>query len=83
MIGTLETKHNVSLIVASCALIRPWESILVGATGSTLVILATIMFEKLHVDDPVGALSVHGVGGIWVSSFFFFLFFFFFENPRP
>ena len=36
-------------------------------SGALLVILATDMFEKLHIDDPVGALSVHGIGGIWVQ----------------
>ena len=51
-----------------CALVRPWEAILVGISGALLVILATDMFEKLHIDDPVGALSVHGIGGIWVSN---------------
>ena len=58
--------------VATCALVHPWESILVGVSGALLVILATDMFEKLHIDDPVGALSVHGVGGIWVRTCFMY-----------
>lgn len=39
--------------------------ILIGAVGGTLVVFAVPMFDKLRLDDPVGALSVHLVNGIW------------------
>jgi Amt family ammonium transporter len=38
---------------------------LVGVIGATLVVFAVPMFDKLKLDDPVGALSVHLVAGIW------------------
>lgn len=38
---------------------------LIGAVGGVLVVLAVLGFDKLKIDDPVGALSVHGVCGIW------------------
>ena len=47
-------------------MIRPWEAIVVGATGGLVAVLGTILFDKLKIDDPVGALSVHGCSGIWV-----------------
>ncbi len=47
---------------------HPWESILVGASGAVVVLACADLLEKLHVDDPVGALSVHGIGGIWVRA---------------
>ncbi|RVU31699.1 ammonium transporter [Neptunomonas marina] len=40
-------------------------STLVGAVGGTLVVFAIISLDKLRIDDPVGAISVHGVVGIW------------------
>ncbi len=39
--------------------------ILIGAIGGTLVVFAVPFFDKLKLDDPVGALSVHLVNGIW------------------
>lgn len=43
----------------------PALATLIGAIGGILVVLAIIFLEKLHLDDPVGAISVHGVVGIW------------------
>ncbi len=54
-------------ILAGCAVIRPWEAIIVGATGGIISILGTMMFDQMKIDDPVGAISVHGLAGIWVS----------------
>ena len=42
-----------------------WVGALEGAVGGTLVVLAVPLFDKLRIDDPVGALSVHLVAGIW------------------
>ena len=38
---------------------------LIGAFGGVLVVLAIVALDKLKIDDPVGAISVHGVVGIW------------------
>lgn len=40
-------------------------AVLIGAIAGTLVIIAVPLFDKLKLDDPVGALSVHLVNGIW------------------
>jgi Amt family ammonium transporter len=40
-------------------------STLIGAVGGILVYFSIIMLDKLKIDDPVGAISVHGVVGIW------------------
>ncbi|MDR3163295.1 MAG: ammonium transporter [Helicobacteraceae bacterium] len=42
-----------------------WVGALEGAVGGILVVLAVPFFDKLKIDDPVGALSVHLVAGIW------------------
>ncbi len=38
---------------------------LIGAAGGALVVFAIVTLDKLRIDDPVGAISVHGVCGIW------------------
>ena len=42
-----------------------YTPILIGAIGGALVIFAVPVFDKFKLDDPVGALSVHLVNGIW------------------
>ncbi|WP_028303020.1 ammonium transporter [Oceanospirillum maris] len=42
-----------------------FASTLIGAAGGLLVVFAIITLDKLRIDDPVGAISVHGVVGIW------------------
>ncbi|MBS4071516.1 MAG: ammonium transporter [Algoriphagus sp.] len=41
------------------------DSIIIGFVGGALVVFAVILFDKVKIDDPVGAISVHLVGGIW------------------
>ena len=60
--------------LASCAVIRPWESILIGGIGALITILGTDLLEMLKIDDPVGATSTHAFAGIWVRIFLFCLF---------
>jgi len=43
----------------------PLEATLIGAFGGILVVFAIVTLDRLHIDDPVGAISVHGVAGIW------------------
>ncbi len=43
----------------------PVQAVLIGAVGGVLVVFSIIGLDKLKIDDPVGAISVHGVVGIW------------------
>lgn len=43
----------------------PLEATAIGLVGGLLVVGSIIMLDKLKIDDPVGAISVHGVVGIW------------------
>tara|TARA_Y100000401_G_C8324979_1_gene227636 strand:- start:1491 stop:2744 length:1254 start_codon:yes stop_codon:yes gene_type:complete len=52
-------------ITAGCDIMSPTSSILVGFIGGVIVVGAVKFFDKLKVDDPVGAISVHGVCGAW------------------
>ena len=50
-------------ITAGCASVTPESAAIIGALGGVVVVLSVLLFEKLRVDDPVGAISVHGTCG--------------------
>jgi len=53
-------------ITAPCAFVDSWAAVLIGVVAGILVVFsAMIVEEKLKVDDPVGAVSVHGTCGAW------------------
>lgn len=52
-------------ITASCAYVSVGSSLVIGAIAGVLVVLAVIGFDRLKIDDPVGALSVHLVNGVF------------------
>ncbi|WP_394526136.1 ammonium transporter [Lacrimispora sp. JR3] len=53
-------------ITAPCANVDAAGSVVIGIVAGFLVVLAVEFIDmKLHVDDPVGAVAVHGVNGIW------------------
>jgi len=52
-------------ITAPCAFVDPWAAITIGAIGGIIVVFGVILLDKLHIDDPVGAIPVHGMNGIW------------------
>jgi Amt family ammonium transporter len=52
-------------ITAPCAFVSVGSSAIIGLIAGVLVVLAVMMFDRLKIDDPVGALSVHLVNGIW------------------
>ena len=52
-------------ITAPCAAVNPVMSIVIGAVGGVIVVFAVFFFDKVKIDDPVGAISVHGICGAW------------------
>ncbi|KAG8190247.1 hypothetical protein JTE90_001331 [Oedothorax gibbosus] len=52
-------------ITGGCALYHPWEAFIVGAVGAVLANCAVPLLDRLHIDDPVGAIAVHGAGSVW------------------
>ena len=52
-------------ITAPCAFVDPWAAAVIGAVAGILVVLSVFFFEARRVDDPVGAISVHGANGLW------------------
>jgi Amt family ammonium transporter len=52
-------------ITAPCGSVYAWAAIVIGAVAGVIVVFSVKMFDRLKVDDPVGAISVHGVCGTW------------------
>lgn len=52
-------------ITAPCAFVQPWAAALIGSAAAILVVHSVGFIEKRGIDDPVGAISVHGVGGLF------------------
>jgi Amt family ammonium transporter len=52
-------------ITAPCAFVSVMSSAIIGMIAGSIVVLAVIGFDKVKVDDPVGALSVHLVNGVF------------------
>jgi Amt family ammonium transporter len=52
-------------ITAPCAFVGVGSSLIIGLIAGVLVVLAVMMFDRLRLDDPVGALSVHLVNGVF------------------
>jgi ammonia channel protein AmtB len=53
-------------ITAPCAFVNAWAAVIIGIVAGALVVGSVFLVERvLKVDDPVGAVSVHGANGLW------------------
>ena len=59
------TLGGLVAITAGTANVSPASSIIIGAIGGILYVLAVAFFDRIKVDDPVGAISCHAVNGVW------------------
>ncbi len=50
-------------ITAPCAFVSPWAAAVIGGAAAIICIEAVFILEKKGIDDPVGAIAVHGIGG--------------------
>ena len=73
---TIQKKPDLSMVLNGCLaglvgitagadVVSLTASIVIGAVAGILVVLAVIGFDRIRLDDPVGALSVHLVNGVW------------------
>ncbi len=52
-------------ITAGCANVVPVSAVLIGFIAGGIVVFSVLFFDRVGIDDPVGAISVHGVCGAW------------------
>ncbi|KMK78192.1 ammonium transporter [Alkalihalobacillus pseudalcaliphilus] len=60
-------------ITASCAFVAPWAAVVIGIIGGLIVVFSMKALDRAKIDDPIFAISVHGIAGIWgtISTGFF------------
>src|SRR5918993_804651 len=52
-------------ITAPCAFVAPWASIVIGCVAGIIMYATLVYVDRIGVDDPLGAIAAHGMGGIW------------------
>lgn len=52
-------------ITAPCAWVEAWAAVVIGLVAGVIVVAGVLFIDRIGVDDPVGAVSVHGLNGIW------------------
>ncbi len=52
-------------ITAPCAFVDPWAAVLIGFVAGIIVPPLVVAVDKIRIDDPIGALPVHGLAGVW------------------
>ena len=52
-------------ITAPCAFVDSWAAVVIGGAAGVIVVFSVFFWDKRGIDDPVGAISVHGVNGLW------------------
>ena len=52
-------------ITAPVGAVDPWAAFVIGLVGGVIVVYSVLAFDSIKIDDPVGAISVHGTCGIW------------------
>ncbi len=52
-------------ITAPCASVDPWAAVVIGVIAAIVVMFGVEFLDKIGIDDPVGAVSVHGFAGLW------------------
>ncbi|MBA2361562.1 MAG: ammonium transporter [Actinobacteria bacterium] len=52
-------------ITAASGFVAPWAAIVIGLVAGAIAVLGVLAIERARVDDPIGAVAVHGMAGVW------------------
>jgi ammonium transporter, Amt family len=52
-------------ITAASGFVAPWAAIVIGAVAGAIAVYGVLLVERLRIDDPIGAVAVHGFSGVW------------------
>src|SRR5204863_7416173 len=52
-------------ITAASGFVAPWAAIVIGAVAGGIAVVGVIFVERIGIDDPIGAVAVHGMSGVW------------------
>jgi ammonium transporter, Amt family len=52
-------------ITAASGFVAPWAAVVIGLASGFIAVVGVIFVERIGIDDPIGAVSVHGMAGVW------------------
>jgi len=52
-------------ITAASGFVAPWASVVIGLVSGVIAVYGVIFVERIGIDDPIGAVAVHGMSGVW------------------
>ena len=52
-------------VTAACGFVAPWAAVVIGFVAAAVAVMAVPLVERLGIDDPIGAVAVHGLAGVW------------------
>jgi Amt family ammonium transporter len=52
-------------ITAASGFVAPWAAIVIGLVSGGIAVVGVIAVERIGIDDPIGAVAVHGMAGVW------------------
>jgi ammonium transporter, Amt family len=52
-------------VTAACGFVAPWAAIVIGFVAGAMAVGGVLLVERLRIDDPIGAVAVHGMAGVW------------------
>ena len=52
-------------ITAASGFVAPWAGIVIGLIAGAVAVLGVLLVERIRIDDPIGAVAVHGMAGVW------------------
>jgi Amt family ammonium transporter len=52
-------------ITAACGFVAPWAAVVIGFVAAAVAVVTVPLVERLGIDDPIGAVAVHGLAGVW------------------
>src|SRR4051794_27895976 len=52
-------------VTAACGFVAPWAAMVIGAVAGFIAVVGVLAVERLGIDDPIGAVAVHGLSGVW------------------
>ena len=52
-------------VTAAAGFVAPWAAIVVGLVAGVIAVLGVLLVERIRIDDPIGAVAVHGMAGVW------------------
>jgi ammonium transporter, Amt family len=52
-------------VTAASGFVAPWAAILIGLVSGVIAVVGVLAVERIGIDDPIGAVAVHGMSGVW------------------